>query len=44
MTELREKVSLFHRDVSRVPELFLNPSSTLEIPIPFDEHGPPRQR
>ena len=43
MAELREKVTLIHREFSVVPELFLNPSSTLEIPIPFDEAEPPQQ-
>ena len=43
MAELREKVALIYREFSVVPELFLNPSSTLEIPIPFDEPEPPRR-
>jgi hypothetical protein len=43
MAELREKVTLIRRDVMLVPEVFLDPSSTLEIPIGFDELGqPPR--
>jgi hypothetical protein len=37
IAELREKVTLIHRDVSDVPEIFLDPSTTLEIAIPFDE-------
>ncbi|MGE5849752.1 MAG: hypothetical protein ACM362_06485 [Candidatus Methylomirabilota bacterium] len=43
MAELREKVTLIHRDVSEVPEIFLDPSCTLEIPIPFDEPRAPQQ-
>ena len=43
MGELREKVTLIHREFSLVPELFLNPSSTLEIQIPFDEQESPQQ-
>lgn len=43
MAELREKVTLIYREFSVVPELFLNPSSTLEIPIPFAEPEPPQQ-
>jgi len=43
MAELREKVTLFHRDISLIPEDFLDPSSTLEIPIPFDEQQSPQQ-
>lgn len=43
MAELREKVTLIYREFSLVPELFLNPSSTLEIAIPFDELKPPQQ-
>ncbi len=42
LAELREKVTLIHREFSDVPELFFNPSSLLEIPIPFDEPKPPR--
>lgn len=41
MVELREKVILIHREYSDVPEIFFNPSSTLEIPITFDEAEPP---
>ncbi len=41
MAELREKVTLIRRDVILVPEVFLDPSSTLEIPIGFDELGQP---
>lgn len=41
MVELREKVTLIHREYSEVPEIFFNPSSTLEIPITFDEAEPP---
>lgn len=41
MVELREKVTLIHREYSDVPEIFFNPSSTLEIPITFDEAEPP---
>ena len=40
--ELREKVTLIQRDVSTVPEIFLDSSCVLEIPIPFDEHEPPQ--
>lgn len=43
MAELREKVTLIRRDISLVPELFLNPSSTLEIPVPFEEEESPQQ-
>jgi hypothetical protein len=43
MAELREKVTLFHRDISLIPEDFLDPSSTLEIPIPFTEQQSPQQ-
>ena len=43
MAELREKVTLIHREFSVVPELFFNPSSTLEIQIPFEEPEPPRR-
>lgn len=43
LAELREKVTLIHREFSDVPELFFNPSSLLEIPIPFDELKPPQQ-
>jgi len=43
MAELREKVTLIHREFSLVPELFLNPSSTLEIQIPFDQPELPKQ-
>lgn len=41
MAELREKVTLIHREYSEVPEIFFNPSSLLEIPITFDEAEPP---
>jgi hypothetical protein len=44
MVELRENVTLIHRDVSVVPEIFLDPSCTLEIPIPFDEPRAPEQQ
>lgn len=43
MAELREKVTLLHREYSVVPEIFLDSSATLEIPIPFDEPEPPHQ-
>ena len=43
LAELREKVTLTHRDFPLEPELIFNPSSTLEIPIPFDEPEPPQQ-
>ena len=43
LAELREKVTLIHREFSDVPELFFNPSSLLEIPLPFDEPKPPQQ-
>lgn len=43
LAELRVKVALIHREFSDVPELFFNPSSLLEIPIPFDELKPPQQ-
>jgi hypothetical protein len=43
MAELREKVTLIRREVILVPEVILDPSSTLDIPIGFDELGqPPR--
>lgn len=42
LAELREKVTLIRRDVPLVPELLLTPSSTLEIPIPFDEQDQPQ--
>ena len=35
--ELREKLTPVRRDVPLVPELLLNPSSTLEFPISFDQ-------
>ena len=41
MAELREKVTLIRRDISLVPEVFLDPSSTLEIPVAFEELVPP---
>ncbi len=41
LAELREKVTLFRRDISLVPEVFLDPSSTLEIPVAFEELVPP---
>ncbi len=44
IAELQEKVTLIHRDVSDIPEIFLDPSNTLEIAIPFDEPKPPKQR
>lgn len=43
LAELREKVTLIHREYSEVPEIFFNPSSTVEIPITFDEADPPDQ-
>lgn len=43
MAELREKVTLIHREYSEVPEIFFNPSSTLEIQIPFDQPELPKQ-
>lgn len=44
MAELREKVTLIHRETSLVPEIFLDPSSsTVEIAIPFDEPEPPQE-
>lgn len=43
LAELREKVTLIHREYSEVPEIFFNPSSTLEIPITFDDAEPPHQ-
>jgi len=43
MVELREKVTLIYRETSMVPEIFLDPSSTLVIPIPFDDPEPPHQ-
>lgn len=41
MAELREKVTLVGREVFPAPELILSGSSTLEIPITFDELDPP---
>ena len=43
LAELREKVTLIHREYSEVPEIFFNPSSTLEIPVTFDEAERPHQ-
>jgi len=43
MAELREKVTLLYRETPLEPELILDPSSTIEIPISFDEAGPPHQ-
>lgn len=43
MAELREKVTLLHREYSVVPEIFFDSSTTLEIPVPFDEPEPPHQ-
>lgn len=44
IAELQEKVTLIYRDVSDIPEIFLDPSNTLEIAIPFDEPELPKQR
>ena len=43
LAELREKLSLFRREISPVPELILGGSEALEIPIPFEEPEPPRE-
>ncbi len=43
MAELREKVTLIGREVFPAPELILGGSSTLEIPITFDELDLPPQ-
>lgn len=43
MSELREKVTLIHREYSEVPEIFLDPGSPIEIPLSFDEAEPPDQ-
>ena len=42
VAELREKLRLFRREVSPVPELILGASETLEIPIPYKEPELPR--
>ena len=44
MVELREKVTLIQREVSMVPEIFLDPSCVMEIAIPFDEPEPPQRQ
>jgi hypothetical protein len=41
LAELREKVTLIQRDIPLVSELLLDPSSTLEIPVTFEELEPP---
>jgi len=40
LAELREKLSLFRREVSLVPELILGASEALEIQVPFEEPEP----
>lgn len=42
LAELREKLRLFRREVSPVPELIFGAAEALEIPIPFEEPEPPR--
>jgi hypothetical protein len=42
VAELREKLCLFRREVSPVPELILGASEALEIPISFEEPEQPR--